>query len=219
MNSTNDTWDKMAIAEAVRAERLALCDFLEQLEPDEWEAQSSCSDWTVQDVVAHLTLATLETVRRMIIELIKARGKFDRMNTNMAVERSRGFDPAELIQQLRASADSSRRNPMSSPTDQLIDVLVHAQDIARPLGRTFPMKSERVVPALDHAINSRWYGGAKRFVDVHLVATDTDWSSGSGSLEVEGAVGDLLLVATGRSGALAALAGPGVAGLTRQLAT
>ena len=32
-----------------------------QLDPSDWEAQSLCDGWTVQDVVAHLTLSTRET--------------------------------------------------------------------------------------------------------------------------------------------------------------
>ncbi|PIE32451.1 MAG: hypothetical protein CSA55_03335 [Ilumatobacter coccineus] len=203
----------------VASERLALCDLLEQLEPDEWQTQSLCADWTVRDVVAHLTLATEETLRGMIVGMIKARGSFDRMNTNAAIKRSRDVDPPELIQRLRESASSSQRNPMSTPADQLIDILVHTQDIARPLGRATTMIPEHVVPALDHAVDSRWYGGKKRFATVRLVATDISWEAGSGTLRVEGTSGDLLLLATGRTSALEHLDGPGVNTLVRQYST
>lgn len=210
MKSTHGTPNEAAIDEMVAVERLALCDLLEQLDPDEWSVRSLCEQWGVRDVVAHLTLATHETIGAMIVGMVKARGNFDRMNTNAAIEQSRAFDPPGLIQQLRDTARSTQRNPMSSQADQLVDILVHTQDIARPLGRNVVADPKHVVPALDHAVGSRWYGGRKRFSEVRLIATDADWTAGAGSLDVEGTAGGLLLVATGRNDALVELTGPGV---------
>jgi uncharacterized protein (TIGR03083 family) len=199
-----------AIGEAVAAERLALCDLLDGLADDDWATPSLCEAWTVREVVAHLTLATRDTAWDLVKGAIRARGNWDRMNTDAARDRAQRFAPAELVGQLRETAASTRRAPMSSPLDPLTDVLVHGQDIARPVGRVLPMDPAHVVPALDHAVASRWYGGAKRFRDVTLVATDADWSFGAGAAEVRGTTGDLLLVATGRRVALAGLTGPGV---------
>ena len=218
MNTTPDrSNDEAVIATAVTTERLALCDLLDTLAPDDWTTRSLCTEWTVQDVVAHLTLATHETAWGVIRGVIRARGSWDRMNTDAARQQARRLTPAALVQQLRADAPSTRRAPFSSPLDPLTDVLVHGQDIARPLGRTHPMATGSVVPALDHVITSRWYGGRKRFRDVTLRATDTDWSFGSGGDEACGPAGDLLLMATGRSDGLRALTGPGVEVLATQV--
>lgn len=217
MSQPYETPDKATINKMVAVERLALCDLLEQLAPNDWQKQSLCARWTVREVVAHLTLATHETLGGMIIGMVKAFGSFDRMNTNAAVEQPERFDPAELVRQLRESASSSQRNPMSTPADQLVDILVHTQDIIRPLGRTAHINPEHAVPALDYAINSRWYGGEKRFFDVRLTATDADWVAGSGTLDVEGTTADLLLLATGRLSAFEQLSGSGVSSLARQL--
>ena len=206
----HDRIEGAAVDAAVTAERLALCDLLDGLEPDDWSTPSLCTAWTVQDVVAHLTLATRDTAWDLVKGAIRARGNWDRMNTDAARERAARFAPAELVDQLRETAGSTRRAPMSSPLDPLTDVLVHAQDIARPLDREHAMAPDHVVPALDHAVASRWYGGTKRYRDVSLVATDADWSFGTGADEVRGPAGDLLLVATGRRVAFAGLAGPGV---------
>ena len=73
------------------------------------------------------------------------------------------------------------------------------------------------MPALDHAIASRWYGGSKRFHDVTLIATDADWSTGTGTDEARGTAGDLLLVATGRRAGLAQMSGTGVEVLAARL--
>ena len=213
----NAAIDQEAIAGAVATERLALCDALDTLAPDDWQVQSLCPQWTVHDVVAHLTLATRDTVWGLVKAAIRARGNFDRMNADMARAQSARFAPAALIQQLRDTAASTRRAPLSSPLDPLVDVLVHAQDIVRPLGRTHPMPPDHVVPALTHAVNSRWYGGIKRFNDVTLIATDTDWTTGNASAEVRGSAGDLLMMATGRVADLSRLSGPGVGVLARSV--
>ena len=73
------------------------------------------------------------------------------------------------------------------------------------------------MPALEHAVNSRWYGGSKRFGDVTLIATDIEWSFGTGDRDVRGPAGDLLLIATGRRAGLAQLSGSGVELLDQQL--
>ena len=139
------------------------------------------------------------------------------MNADMARARAAQFSSDLLLQQLRNHAASTRRTPFSSPLDPLTDVIVHAQDIARPLGRAHPMVPDHVVPALTHAATSRWYGGAKRFTGVRLVATDTDWSLGTDGDEVRGTAGALLLAATGRSVAYPELSGAGVDALVRRL--
>lgn len=42
----------------VKAERLRLADFLDGLGEDDWQVRSLCTEWTVHDVAAHVTLAT-----------------------------------------------------------------------------------------------------------------------------------------------------------------
>ncbi|WP_051737603.1 maleylpyruvate isomerase family mycothiol-dependent enzyme [Pseudonocardia halophobica] len=90
-----------------------------------------------------------------------------------------------------------------------MDMLVHGQDIARPLGRPREMPAPAVAAALDHAWGSSFYGARKRFAGLRLRATDPDWSAGEGE-EVRGPAADLLLLATGRPAGLDALDGPGV---------
>ncbi len=217
MNREAGDPDVSAVEAATTEERLQLCSILEQLQAEEWDAPSLCDDWSVREVVAHLSLATHETVRDMVVGMIKARGSFDRMTRDTAINRAKEFEPGALIEQIRASADSTRRAPMSSPLDPLVDILVHTQDITRPLGRPYSPNPASVVPALDHAVNSRWYGGMKRFAGVALEATDTTWTAGSGDQTVTGPVVDLLLMATGRAAGIDGLSGPGVATLRQQL--
>jgi len=127
------------------------------------------------------------------------------------------FGPAALVAQLRATAGSARRPLGTRPLDSLVDLLVHGQDIARPLGRARPMPLERVLPALRHVWGSSFYGAQKRFTGLRLTATDLDWAEGEGA-EVRGPGGELLLILTGRRVALDDLDGPAAVEAATRLA-
>lgn len=201
--------DRSAIVAWAKAERLSLADFFDGLDDHEWQTASLCPGWTVHDVAAHMTLSTRTTLLGTIKGAIRARGNFDRMEADLARERAARFGPAELIAQLRETAGSAHRAPLSSPLDPLVDAVVHGQDVARPLGRPREMPAEQTVAALEHVLASRFYGARKRLAGTRLVATDREWSAGEGQDEIRGAVGDLLLVATGRAAGLAGVSGPG----------
>lgn len=194
---------------AVQEERLRLCDFLDTLDDTDWAVPSLCAGWTVRDVVAHLTIPTRATWLGVTVGAIKARGSFDRMATNQAKARASRFSPQVLVGQLRESAHSTRRMPGSGPMDPLVDLLVHGQDIARPLKKAHPIPAPLVAAALDAVADNPFFGGRKRFAGLRVVATDTEWAAGIGS-EVRGPAAELLLAATGRGAGLEHLAGPGV---------
>ncbi|MGN9844935.1 maleylpyruvate isomerase family mycothiol-dependent enzyme [Nonomuraea sp. H19] len=208
--------DTDAARDAVTNERMSLCDLLEQLDDAEWATPSLCAGWTVKDVVAHLTTTTRTTALDMVTGMARARGDFHRMTDRRARKRSQTLTPAELIAQLRQSATSPRRMPGSGPLDPLVDLLVHGQDIARPLHRDRPLPEGPAVAALTYVAGNRFYDAPARLADLHLIATDVDWTSGRGQ-EIRGTAGDLLLVATGRPAGLAGLSGPGMDVLTARM--
>jgi len=93
----------------------------------------------------------------------------------------------------------------------LTDVLVHGQDIRRPLGieRTFP--PDRIRVELDFLLTPAATRGLVRkgILDgLELSATDLDWSAGSGE-QVTGSAEAIMMSLTGRTVALADLGGPG----------
>lgn len=195
----------------VCAERLDLADFLETLDEREWVTRSLCPAWTVHDVVAHLTLSARQTLGETLLRVVAARGSIERAEADWARGLAAEHTPAELIAQLRATADRDHRLPFSSPLDPLTDVVVHGQDIAIPLGRRREMTPAVVLPVMGHVWANGFYGRAdRRFAGLRFVATDTDWSAGEGPREVRGRIGDLLLVATGRAAGLDNCCGPGV---------
>jgi uncharacterized protein (TIGR03083 family) len=97
------------------------------------------------------------------------------------------------------------------------EVVVHGEDIRRPLGLGAAVSPEATVACLDMFKGANFPVGAKKRVSgLRLVATDADWSHGSGP-EVQGPALGVLLAMTGRAGGLESLTGPGVAVLRSRL--
>ncbi|ADD44151.1 maleylpyruvate isomerase family mycothiol-dependent enzyme [Stackebrandtia nassauensis] len=202
------TGKKVAMLADLAAERLDLADYLETLDDSQWRTTTLCPAWNVHQMLAHLTLSNRTKVLPTLWHVVKARGDFDRVEAELADTRAATYSRAELLAQLRETAAADRRLALAGKLDPLVDILVHGQDITRPLGHHRPMPVHRVVPALEHVWGSVFYGSRKRFKGLRFVATDADWSAGEGP-EVRGPVGDILLAATGRAAGLDALSGPG----------
>lgn len=200
--------DREQIRRAIEAVRLSLADLLDGLSPEDWRTPSLCDGWTVHEVVAHLTPATRLSKPAALAGTVRARFDINKMIGDAARARAVEFGPADLVAQPRETAGSERRPLGTRPRDPLVDVLVHGQDVARPLHRSRPMDPERVTEALGHVWASSFFGARKRFDGLRLVATDADRSAGDGP-EVTGPTGDLLLLATGRAAGLDGLGGAG----------
>lgn len=123
---------------------------------------------------------------------------------------------ADLVAQLRESARSERRFPGSRPMDPLMDLVVHGQDVARPLGLAHTSPADVVAASLAYLSTNRFMGGPRRIAGVRLVSTATGWTTGEGP-EVHGPDVDLLLAVSGRPAGLAGLHGPGLVRFTAQL--
>ncbi|MGY1708287.1 maleylpyruvate isomerase family mycothiol-dependent enzyme [Geodermatophilus sp. SYSU D00758] len=197
---------------AIDAERAGLADLLEGLTAEEGETPSLCEGWRVVDVAVHLTQAHMG-LGKALVAAVRARGNFDRMIRDSAL-RAGPLPPAECARRLREMVGSRRTAPFITPMEPLIDVLVHGQDIAVPLDRDRP-----VPPAAAAAAGTRvWDTGfpfhaRRRLAGLRLVATDTDWAVGTGA-PVEGPMGALLLLLTGRRAAVDRLSGEGAAHLS-----
>ena len=88
-----------------------------------------------------------------------------------------------LVAELRAMAGSRRLAPGVSPLEPLLDVLVHGQDIAVPLGRTRVMPVDAAAAAATRVWTLPWplsraFRARSRLCGLELVATEVDWSVG-----------------------------------------
>lgn len=145
----------------------------------------------------------------MVFEVLRSGFRFNAMVHRLAREDT--SPPEAIVDALRGMVGGRRRPPGTAVADPLMDVLVHGQDIAIPLGVDRPMPTEAAVVA-----GRRLWGmgfpmhARKRFAEVEFSATDADFRVGSGAA-VRGPLRDILLVLSGRSAGLAGLAGPGIA--------
>jgi uncharacterized protein (TIGR03083 family) len=202
--------------QVIRAQRLDLADLLDDLTDADWDAPSLCAGWRVRDVAAHVAMAPQPpSLAFMAVEATRARGSFHRLNHDVAVRHADTRDPGALVAELRDHADSRRLPFVTNYRNILYDVLVHAQDIAVPLGRPHPMPVDAAAAGATRVWEMGWPFWAKRRLrGLRLVATDTDWSAGTGA-EVAGPIEAILLLLTGRHAAAHRLAGAGVDRIAR----
>jgi uncharacterized protein (TIGR03083 family) len=176
-------------------QRTDLADFLDTLAPEQWETPSLCAGWTVRQVVAHITHSTTNWAK-LSLELLRSGMRFNAVTLRMGRDDQR--TPEEITAALRAMVGGRRRPPGTAVADPLMDVLVHGQDIAVPLGirRTMP------VPAAVVAAERVWtmgfpFNARKHFPNVRFTATDAEFSVGKGD-QVRAPVRDILMTLTGR---------------------
>lgn len=186
-------------------QRSDLADFLETLTADQWSTPSLCDGWTVRDVAVHLTQSAAPW-RRLAFEAVRSGFRFNDMVARVAREDT--STPDEVVATLRAMVGGRRRPPGTAPADPLMDMLVHGQDIAIPLGVSRGIPREAAVLAADRVWTMGFpFHARKRFPGVALVADDADFRIGAGE-PVTGAIGDILLALAGRRDGLAGLSGP-----------
>ena len=181
--------------------RTRVADLLDQLDDEEWERPSLCEGWRVRDVGAHLSQAATTGLGEALRAAVAARGSFDRMIRETAI--ARGSRPREqIVADLRGIVGSRKLAPSTVWRDPLLDVLVHAQDIARPLGVAFESPVDVEVEVAEWAWRRRFpFFPARRLRGYRLVAENADWARGSG-VEVRGPVRSLMLLSTGRAAGL-----------------
>jgi uncharacterized protein (TIGR03083 family) len=199
----------------IAGQRLALADLLEGLSAQEWERPSLCAGWRVRDVAGHVAMAPqVLGIRTMTVEMLRAGGRFHRLNHDLAVRHAQSRPTERLVAELREHATSRRLPPVTSYRNVLFDILVHGQDIALPLGRVHPMPLAAARAGAGRVWSMGWpFWARRRLRGVRLVATDVEWSAGAGT-EVEGPIDALLLLLTGRvTAALPRLTGAGVPAL------
>lgn len=190
-------------------ERTELVALLRGLSEQEWETPSLCAGWRVRDVVGHLMQDTLSPLSYAGV-VVKNLGSVNRTNNAIAQSFS-ALTTAQLVDKLET--ESGRLSKLS-PRLMLSDLVVHHQDIRRPLGRPRTIPADRLTAVLSYpdpfAFPGRYTKGLR------FTATDVAWSSGKGP-EVRGPGEAIALAVVGRTVALDDLAGDGLPELRRRL--
>lgn len=196
-----------------RDERADLAEFLATLTPQQWDAPSLCTRWTVKDVVAHMIsyeeLGALGLLKRF------AKGWVVRAN-QVGVDEFADLSPQQLLDFLRAHLEPRGLTAGFGGMIALVDGTIHHQDIRRALGRPRTVPTDRLERVLGLVPGNPRLGAGRRIRGLHLRATDIDWAHGRGP-EVTGPGEALLMAMSGRPAALAELDGPGLDTLAARL--
>jgi uncharacterized protein (TIGR03083 family) len=181
----------------VAAERRELADLLAGLPPARWDSPTLCAGWRVREVVAHTTMPFRMSLPRLVVELARSRGNFNRMADRSARRDAAARTPGQLLDSLRANLDHPWTPPGGGPAGALSHDVIHGLDITVGLGldRRVPPDRMTTVLAGMRPQNVAFFG--TDLTGVELRATDLDWSYGTGT-PLRGLAQDLLLVVCGR---------------------
>jgi uncharacterized protein (TIGR03083 family) len=189
----------------IEPEQREFVTLLHDLTPEQWTLPSCCESWSVHAVVLHAAIHTHRGLREVL------KGSDQRMMLHHD-------DPPAALIELLASPISTR---LAWDTRlQLDELMIHQQDVRRPLGIARVIPADRLSVVLSSVL-TRWVGalagtGArKRANGLHLIATDIGWSAGTGP-EVHGPGETLLMALAGRSVDTTELQGDAVATLTER---
>ncbi|HEY2193677.1 MAG TPA: maleylpyruvate isomerase family mycothiol-dependent enzyme [Actinomycetospora sp.] len=207
---TTDLWP------AVHAERAALVEDLSDLSDDAWTRPSLCTDWTIEETVAHLS-ATASTGRlRWLRSAIGARFDFA-LHNRRRLDEQLGATPAETLAILRSKIGATVA-PMGPTAAWLGEVVVHGADIRRPLGlpSAVPVATSTAVAGFyasrDFAVPTRTTAAG-----LHLVADDGPFTTGPDDAPlVTGPTLALLMALARREVFCDDLSGPGVTTLRQR---
>jgi uncharacterized protein (TIGR03083 family) len=152
--------------------------------------------------------AAEQTFPNFYKELVQAGFRFNVFAARGAA-RNASAGPQELVRRLRVRTTTTN-HPPAPVMAMLGEIVVHGEDIRRPLGLSHHSPEPALVAVADSWKNSNLLIGAKRRIGGLLLrASDTDWRHGEGP-EVVGPLQSLVLAMTGRKGSHKDLGGDGL---------
>ncbi len=200
----------MTIWDDIADERRGLADELDGLTDEQWAADTLCEGWTVKETAAHLTTIFHISTPKFLLKMA-ASGGFNKANRKIALSEAADRSTSDIVEELRANAEDRFTPPGLGPEAPLADIVMHGQDIRRPLGVEREIPEQIATAILDLLVSkkgkfARPQGGLE---GLSFEATDIDWSSGSGP-SVTGPSEALLMSIGGRGAPLDDLEGDGL---------
>jgi uncharacterized protein (TIGR03083 family) len=199
----------MGTPDAVRDAIEDLARQLESIERSQWDIGSLCEGWRIRDVCAHVVAGEQGAFGpgAVLTGMLRHRGDYNRWLASDGRERGRR-DPAVILTELRDAAMNRRVQAPKREVRALTHVVVHGQDMCRPLGIRRDIPEADLVAVADFVARSIIFRAKRHLVGLRLVATDIDWSYGNGP-SVTGSGEALVMSMAGRRSALADLSGEG----------
>lgn len=198
--------ERAAVQTWFDSEQRAFVELAQSLSDEQRAAQSLCAEWSVRDLIVHVAwhIKLAKVAPKEALRVVRYRG-MDGLYARI-LEEHRGQSEAELVDWLGAPA---RRNAAN-----LVELIVHQQDVRVPLGLERAIPPDQLIWILTFAMTpagSKETGGRPRTRSegLRLAATDVAWAHGEGP-EVRGRGQHLLMAICGRPGFVDELTGDGL---------
>jgi uncharacterized protein (TIGR03083 family) len=176
------------------AQREALAELLGTLSAADWERPSLCAGWRIRETVAHITMPFRYSTAAVLLEVLRARGRFD-VATDRLARRDAVQSTDELLAGLVDNVAHRWAPPGGGQLGALSHDVIHGLDITEALGHETVSPPSRLATVLG---GPRLAGAFKVDLSgVRLVASDADVAVGEGH-EVSMSATDVLLVCTAR---------------------
>ncbi len=183
------TMNRREILAALSDERERLVADLGTLTPADWDRPSLCEGWTVRDVVGHLL--QVDASYKYVIPFFLGIARYGfRPHTYIgrdARKRAAGRSPESLLAALSATRFEQTIGARIHwyAIAPLAELIIHGQDIRRPLGVGHAFAADRLVAVADALAKHVAYPSWRRRrlpTERRLEATDVDWSWGKGEV-------------------------------------
>ena len=173
-----------------------LAHLLDDFDEAQWRTPSLCADWTVREVVGHLITpfawGTTKFLRRFVVG-----GCNVHKTMSQAAKQLAQRPTSTLVGTLRAHAETRLAPPGLGPEASLIDIVMHTQDICRPLGIPQSVDGDRARCILDFLVS--WHGykawvltDPRWIAGLRLAPDDLDWVWGGA--EVRGTAAAVMML-------------------------
>lgn len=200
---------------ATHRARQHLADDLTSIGEEDWRHATLCEGWDVEHVVAHLTAAA-STGPAAWMRSIVLSGFRPAVHNQRRLREHLGATPQETLDRFRAVTTSTVA-PSKDTAAYLGEVVVHGEDIRRPLGRVGPADVAATTAVAEFFAERDFTVQSKTVAaGLSLRATDGPFRAGTGP-EVAGPTLALVMSMAGRTSHLDQLTGPGLAQLTGRL--
>ena len=210
MTDDTKTWTQ------IHAGRSSLADTIEGLTAEQWQTPSLCAGWNVGMIAAHLLSSAEQTPGHFIGGMLRSGFSFNRAMAH-EIDARADLSPQQIAEALRRRTTTTNKPPAPALA-MLGEVVVHGEDLRRPLGLSAEVDADAANACLSMYTRASFpVGGKKRIAGLRLVSTDTGWTYGDGP-EVTGPAMSLLLAMTGRRAGVADLSGEGAAQLGQRVA-
>jgi len=190
-----------------------------QLSTADWSAPSLCDQWTNHDVLAHLVVGYGGGLGPMVAEIHRRGGSFDGANAALARALAATRTRAELLDDFARLIDQPRGIGRLLPRRMMVgDHVTHELDVIHALDRQpdIAMDVLRSVLKTQVSLPNPFVPAFLNSRGLRLVATDADWTHGSGP-EVRGHAAELVSALGNRPRTLSRLRGDGVPELSSRV--